>query len=75
MDVDGLGHVVKRQFADDQAVQDSADLEMLRVVARALLRVLPESEIEIARFVWGNTNVALVLAARRALADLVEGGD
>lgn len=44
----------------------------LVTAAKTLLCYLPECEIDLAHVVWGNTNTALVLEARRNLAALID---
>jgi len=46
--------------------------QQLRKALQTLVNNLPESEIELARSVWGNTNTVCVLEARRKAVNLLE---
>jgi len=55
----------------DEHLKMQAELARLRKIeqaAKTYMNNTPESEIELAREVWGNTNTRIVLDTRRALA-------
>ena len=46
----------------------TSERDRLRLAARRLLNNLPDSEIELAREAWGNTNTRIIKDHRDALA-------
>lgn len=49
-----------------------AQLDALKQAAKDLIQNLPESEIELARDIWGHTNTNLVVNYRLQLAELLK---
>lgn len=57
----------------EQAAAELARLRAIEKAAQEYLNQTPESELEIARDIWGNSNTGAVLTARRKLAAALEG--
>jgi hypothetical protein len=68
--MDNLNAILDRIALDET----HARIRQLERLALMLINQLPESEIELAREVWGNTNTQIILAARRALAEALKAG-
>jgi len=52
----------------DQVEKAKQDYQEMSVVLRNLVNNLPQTEIELAREVWGNTNTRIVSEARKDAA-------
>ena len=50
-----------------------SERDALKVAAKKLLNEMPESEIELIREVWGNTNTRILLERRSELAAALAG--